>query len=90
MIWIAETTGQAWAQQMIDLLVAAKNEAAGGTALPQERIAAYHEQFVALVAAGKAKNPERINPITADPSNSPTPPGSSNASSVVLHAIENI
>ena len=52
---------------MIDLLVAAKNETAGGAALPPARIAAYHEQFVALVAAGKTQNPERINPINRRP-----------------------
>ena len=52
---------------MIDLRVEAKNEAAGGTALPPTRIAAYHEQFAALVTAGKTKNPERINPINRRP-----------------------
>ena len=62
LIWINETTGQAWAQQMIDLLVEAKKavDVAGNTPLDKDAIAQYHERFLSLVAAGKALNPERL------------------------------
>ena len=61
LIWIGETTEQAWAQEMINLLVLAKNEvqAAAGKALNEARIDDYHQRFVQLVAVGKALNPER-------------------------------
>jgi transposase len=64
LIWISETTGQAWAQEMIDLLIAAKKEtdAAGGKAMSASCLANYLQRFEQLVAAGQSLNPERAHP----------------------------
>jgi transposase len=64
LIFIWESTEQAWAQEMISLLRAAKKEvddslAQGETKLAQNRIAYYHAHYWTLIAQGFRLNPQQ-------------------------------
>ena len=62
LVFLAETTGQAWPQQMIDLLCAAKTEADQArqvpSALSEKRLRHYRRRYEAILAAGERLNPE--------------------------------
>lgn len=62
LVFLAETTGQAWPQQMIDLLCAAKTEAdqarQAPSALSEKRLRHYRRRYEAILAAGEQLNPE--------------------------------
>ena len=72
LVFLAETTGQAWPQQMIDLLCAAKTEveqARGANAvgvgqaplaLSAQRLRHYRKRYEAILAAGERLNPEAL------------------------------
>jgi transposase len=64
LIFVAESTGQPWAQQMIDLLLHAKAEAdvsrsQGQRSLKRQRIDDYHQRAQALVQQGLDLNPRQ-------------------------------
>jgi transposase len=64
LIFIVESTGQAWAQQYIDLLRAAKAEADASVvhdnaALSRQRVAYYRRHAQALIEEGLQKNPRQ-------------------------------
>ncbi len=70
LVFLAETTGQAWPQQMIDLLCAAKTEAdqaqrtkevlvgQAPSALSEKRLRHYRRRYQAILATGERINPE--------------------------------
>jgi len=62
LVFLAETTGQAWPQQMIDLLCAAKTETdqarQGPSPLSEKRLRHYRGRYEAILAAGEQLNPE--------------------------------
>jgi len=63
LIFVSESTGQAWAQKLISLLCQAKAEVdtartAGGM-LALDRIAHYRKQYESLIAQGQHLNPAR-------------------------------
>ena len=72
LVYLAETTGQAWPQRMIDLLCAAKAEAdqarrarelpAGQTAsaLSEQRLRHYRRRYQAILTEGERLNPESL------------------------------
>ena len=61
-VFLAETTGQAWPQQMIELLCAAKTETdqmrQGPSALSEKRLRHYRRRYETILAAGERLNPE--------------------------------
>ncbi len=64
LVFVLESTGQAWAQQMIDLLCQAKREsdfslASGNTALSPSRQRYYARRSRALIAQGDRLNPQQ-------------------------------
>jgi len=67
LIFAQETTGQVWAQHMIDLLMTANSSCAsareqGLNALPEAQIERYRLAYQAILACGNAANPEATKP----------------------------
>jgi len=64
LVFLAETTGQAWPQQMIELLCAAKTETdqarQGQSALTGKRLRYYRRRYETILAAGERLNPEAV------------------------------
>ena len=70
LVFIVESTGQPWAQQMIDLLLQAKAEAdasraSGKPGLGQKRIAYYRQRARRLVKQGLQLNPRQTRDQTS-------------------------
>ena len=62
LVFLAETIGQVWLQQMIELLCAAKTDHArqGQSALTGKRLRDYRRRYETILATGERLNPEAV------------------------------